>query len=262
MIYSVAYKAERLLGIMRNNYMIWILLNWVVVLCVYVEDGFYVGAPIAIVIGVAVSTISPAYLFLQLLQPYFRLTPDLNSKRFSFWFQLGIVVWNVGNAVIVGVAASLSRDPSYQSTYNLLMIIWLMFLGVCHVAFTVVLAIFLTLLIKLIRKSQLDMQTLREEEPGEASASKPKHTRMRLVEQQQQPHGGESRTAGAVNGVTRLENYLSSVKGLVPFGLINFVVGISFLSVQNLPYLWILWMVWCVCLCSISRTVSLPNTYV
>ena len=210
-LHYIARNARKLVWQWKIFYISWLVVDWMAVLAVYAEGGFFAVACIMTAIYSWVGTVVPTYIMMKILQSYFRLVPSFPVTIFTRAIAALVIGWNILTTGILIGAAVVSRNvESEQQLYHQLIIAWFLTQGGMNVIFLTVFLVFMNKL-----KRQIDSV-------------------MSAVQDQQQ---GNSRGLGAKHAVKRLGGITHSILGILPISCVNIIIGIMLLISDSVPYL-------------------------
>ena len=206
-LHYIARNAKKSVRDWKLFYIAWLIVDWVAILTVFVEDGYYVAACVSTSIYACVGSVIPAFIMVRILDSYFKLVPSFPHKIFKVAAGSIVIGWNIIITGIMIAAAVVVRSD--VELYNTLIIAWFIIHGLLNVLFLTVFFVFTNKL-----KQQIES-----------------------VVSAMQDHEANSRKEATLHAVKRLGGITQMCLGLLPFSFVNIAVGIALIVLDSVPYL-------------------------
>jgi len=187
----------------------WLIIDWIAVLAVYLEGGFFAAACVLTAVYSWVGTAFPTFIVVKILAAYFKLVPTFPAKAFSWFFKLFVVMWNAGTTGILIAAAVHAKSDDVL--YNRLIISWFLVQGFANVVFLSLVVVFFQRLTVAITRVVSNVEGNQQSDP--------------------------LRKAKTEHAVKRLNGFKTTGLGILPFSSVNIIVGFCLLALPSVPYL-------------------------
>jgi hypothetical protein len=222
MLYA-AREARGTLRHLRNFYVVWVLQAWLVVLAVYLQEGFFEGAAICTMLSIWGGIFGLVAVCFELFRVMFTIAPDFPAKIFEVRFKFAVAVWILGVCSPLFICGAVfARDPTHER-FNYVMGAHLVQYGTFMASFVLIMVSFLNRFMKAVLDVDKKSQSITKRGSKE-----------------DQNNSGLTPAEGAmarVNAVVTMLN--SSILG----GVMIAAVGIAFFATDGqIPYLWIFYV--------------------